>query len=191
MWAMDYTEISGSVQRRASKVTTARGLFILNHLIKDDIWQGVSKTFRDYFHREVKITIISGTTSYALPTDYYATEKVEDQSENILLRGSNTPRDVTDKNKVQIYGGNIIVDTDTSITELYISYFIEFPEFAETGDIDLPDDITKELKNIWVTGLEYFYFSDNKKVQETQTSYARYEDSKSKKFTFSIGTLSR
>ena len=188
---MDYTDIYGSVQKRASKVTTPRGLYILNHLVKDDIWEGVSKTFYDYFHKEVKITIVSGTVSYALPTDYYATEKIKDESENIILRGSNTPRDVDNKNKVQIYGGNVIIDSDASFTELYISYFIEFPEFEEVGDIDLPDNITKELKNVWVSGLEYFYFSDNKKVQETQTSYARYEDSKSKKFTFSIGTLSR
>jgi len=187
---MKYSDISKNVQRRARKVTDPRGIFILNYFVAKDIYFRLCSTFPGYFQKQVKIPMVDGTTSYALPTDFYAVKRVYDEGGNTVLRGSNALLSNSSKGKVQIYGGNLVVDADNTYVSLFVEYCRVMPKFDETTDIDLPDDIAEAIELICVTGLEYFYFSENKKTQETQTSFARYNDAKDAVLTFSIGTFS-
>ncbi len=190
MCVMKYTDISKNVQRRARKVTDPRGVFLLNNFVAKDIYYRLCNTFPRYFQKQVKVAMVDGVTSYALPSDFYAVRRVYDESGNTVLRGSNSLLDSSLKGKVQIYGGNLVVDAENTYTSLFVEYCIAMPAFDETTDIDLPSDIAAALELIWVTGLEYFYFSENKKTQETQTSFARYNDAKDAVLTFSTGTFS-
>jgi len=186
---MKYSDITSSAQRRAQKVTNARGLYFLNELVKVDIYAPTVVTFKDYFEGDETVTMIDGTTTYALSTDVFAIREIQDQDGNLILRGTNTPRDVEPKNRVKVYGGNLIVDADRNFTILYVFYYKPIPDFDESSDIDLPDDITAALKNVWVTGLERFYFNENKKAQSATVSDANYTDAKDRIFTYRIGSL--
>lgn len=186
---VSYPDISSSLQRRAQKVTTARGLYILNELVQEDIYHPTVKTFKDFFEESVTIVMVDGTTVYALPSDFQSSRRVFDDGDNLLLRGDNTPLDVEPKNKVKIFGGNLTVDPDRSFDEVLVEYYKPIPDFDATSNIVLPDDISAALKNIWVTGLEFYYFTDNKKTQEAQIAFTRYKDAKNRKFTYSIGSL--
>ena len=187
--SIKYSEIVAQTQRRAQKVTSARGLFYLNKLVKKDIYHPVVKTFPGYFEQQVEITMIDGTNDYALPSDFYANKSTLDQGGNVILRGSNTPADVSPKNNIQIYGGRVYVNADRSFTSLFLTYYKPIPDFDATSAIDLPADIANALETIWVTGLESFFFSDNKKTQETAVSFARYNDAKNEVLTYSVGSL--
>lgn len=187
--AIKYSDIVSQTQRRARKATNARGLFYLNKLVKKDIYRAVVKTFPDYFEETIEIDMIDGTTEYALPSDFYANAKTVDQNGRTILRGANTPTDVTPKNKIKIYGGNVYVSADRNFTKLVLKYYRKFPDFDETNEIALPDDIAEALESIWVNGFEYFHFSENKKTQETDVSFARYRDARNEVLTFSIGSL--
>lgn len=175
---MKASDINSDLQRRALKVTSPRLLYILNELVRTDIEYAVRQTFPDYFDEQTEITMVDGTLEYDLPDDFDVSKSITDQDGHVILRGSNTPRDVDPKNKIKIYGNKLYVNEDASFTSLVVSYWKPFPMFISGEDILLPDNVTRALRNVWVTGTEFFFFSENKKTQETQTSYTRYSDAK-------------
>ena len=176
---MKLSEIVNKTQRRAKKITNDRALYFLNYLIHNDILTAVYATYPEYFKKKTDVPIVQGTTEYDMPSDYGMVWEIRNISGGRLYR----------EDGVYVSNKKLYVPADTKLTKVVVHYYRPLPTIDANTDIDLPDDILNDLIPIYVAGIEYYFFSDNKKTQETSVSFNRYLDARKNILTYSIGSL--
>lgn len=186
--AKTISQVRGGLRKRASKISSSELLFIVNHLVWNDIREDVYAAFYDEFKSSAKITIVSGTYSYTIAADYEDVISVKDSSGADLDRvyeADEAP--VSGYNKRYWIKGNKIYfpkqqidDLDYKVgEEIFIDYLKRPAEIAnENEEIPFEDSLQSTLFPVYVTGAEFFFFGRNKKITDQALARNDYQSTK-------------
>jgi len=182
-----FSSIISELPTRASKIPDAQARSIFNNELKEDFLPGLRSNYEEAMSDVFEVDIdTSVSLTYALPSDFETPFEILDQNGNTLERGVLTSLD-TDRNKIKLTGGNLIVDTNATMTKVIIRYWKHITDVSANDDeIPYATEIQTRLLKAWAKGIAFFYYRDKKKTNEVAFILSEVEDYKSNVFDFKI-----
>jgi len=178
---MKATDFLALTTERAQKMSLEQIVRYFNNQIRLDNKVNMRSKWEDILKSSTSFDVITGTNTFTLPDDFQELTKVTDANLVKYFRGFGDT-------KVQVSNGEITFPESTSETYT-IKYWKKFPVLSLSDELDLDDEIIDTMTPIWVHGLEFYYFSDRKKIIERDVASGNYVDAKTMIFPSKVTTI--
>ena len=178
---MKATDFLALVTERARKMSVEQIVRYFNNQIRLDNKINMRRKWGDILKSTASFDVETGTNTFTLPTDFQKLTKVTDKNLKKYFRGFGDA-------KVQISNKEITFPEKTSETYT-IEYWKKFPVLNTSDALVLDDEIVDTMLPIWTHGLEFFYFSDRKKIIERDVADGNYVDAKTMVFPSKVTSI--
>ena len=200
-----FEDVRAALSKRASRITEAQMLYYANSRVLPDIQNDLYTTFERDFSKTFEIEIVAGQYEYDLPTDFFdlyspveKTSPITDESNNDLRKAYAGDY----RSPSSSFGGRIYWISSDSIhfpkksidnsaiipgEKIYMTYLKKVAEVtAEGSNLPFGGRLQDKMFPIYVSGIQYFFFTDGKKVVDRQLQLSNYRSDKANAFSLSI-----
>ncbi len=197
-----FDDVRSALSRRGSRMTPEQLLYYANYMVREDIKDDYYTTFEQDAAATHEITIVAGTYAYELPENYF---------DVFVPRNMKNP--VTDENNLELqksyadnfrsqdfgFGGRVYsIDSgfinfpkksiDNGVIKegekIYLNYLKLIPDVeSEEDELPFGERIQNKMLPLYVSGIQFFYFTDTKKVTDRALQLSNYRTAKANAFS--------
>ena len=197
-----FEQVRAVFSKRAVNMTDIQLLHYANNMVREDIKDDYYTTFEQDAAATQEITVVAGQYAYPLPDDFF---------DVFVPRNMKSP--VTDENNLTIqksyadqyreqnfgFGGRVFwIDSENinfpkeSIDKavikegekIYLNYLKQIPEVEdESEELPFGSRLQDKLFPVYVAGIQYFFFTDGKKIVDRSLQLSNYNTSKANAFS--------